>query len=331
MYKKMSSIISKALKDHDMQYISINKNELTTLINSDYSKAFELYNKGIRFYRGHINGPTDIFVAKSGIRISQDTNNVYTLLMSDILPSWKGFPKRSESIIMTTNSKVADFYARERADTTGEGSTIYSVFPFNDALFSVSLLQSDIWNAFNTTLEKHRIDGLSEFNHSIIDAINSVLLYGEYIKQNKRQKLIDLLDTHEFIYLNAKKYISGWHEDDVVTAFNENNINLVKSYLNSFNEIVRMMTPVDMRLFFDVFEINSLSSYLINGVSNKTGIIEILDDLLNPAIASIKKMKLNDIENIYNSLGKKNDSDAAELWTESPCLFIDVYSHILKP
>lgn len=82
-------------------------------------------------------------------RISRNTHNYYTLLF-DNLQTWKKYPKRSKSIICTTDSR----YALDQGYT-------YVVFPFDSAKIGVCPSE-DIWGAF-----RPKLDVLSNFNDDI--------------------------------------------------------------------------------------------------------------------------------------------------------------------
>ena len=66
-------------------------------------------------------------------RKSANTSNYYTVLFSDILPSWKKFPRRDESWICTTSFNEAVGYGK-----------VYGVFPLGDPLLGICPKQ-DMW------------------------------------------------------------------------------------------------------------------------------------------------------------------------------------------
>lgn len=101
------------------------------LLNTEYSAAFDLFKKGIFFYRG-MNIFDGYFLEthpSKRERTSRDAkSNIYTVLLG-YLPSWEGWPKRSHSLIMTNN--------KETANEFGVGIP-YFVFPKNGAKIVVS-------------------------------------------------------------------------------------------------------------------------------------------------------------------------------------------------
>lgn len=91
--------------------------------------------RGIEYDRGDfaIGDPTD------SVRVSRNTTNEYTLLL-DNLPSWKEYPKRSNSFICGT--------AGNRGYVKGFGSYLYYVFPYNNTTIGVCP-NEDLWQSFH--------------------------------------------------------------------------------------------------------------------------------------------------------------------------------------
>lgn len=84
--------------------------------------------------------------------------NVYTLLI-DSLPEWQNFPKRSKSMICSTNYSYA-----------GNFGSPHLVIPFDGAKWGVCI-DNDIWHSFKhakNTLGIYRID---EINRELIDTV----------------------------------------------------------------------------------------------------------------------------------------------------------------
>lgn len=73
-------------------------------------------------------------------RTSAYTINYYTLLMDHILPSWKGWPKRSRSIMCATKGN-------EHLQVQDKEGYIYRVFPFDNAKIGLCS-KYDIWESF---------------------------------------------------------------------------------------------------------------------------------------------------------------------------------------
>jgi hypothetical protein len=105
--------------------------QMKELLTTKYRDAFKLFHEDKIFYRGHRNKiGSDYHEVRPGIgeRISVDDSNIYTVLLG-YLPSWRGFPKRSHSLIMSNSISIANEYG---------GGNVMIVFPANDATVVVS-------------------------------------------------------------------------------------------------------------------------------------------------------------------------------------------------
>ena len=68
------------------------------LLGTKYLQALRLWRGGVRLYRASEDGG-DWYERRPRPRASTDTGNEYTLLISEFLPSWRGFPKRNRCVI----------------------------------------------------------------------------------------------------------------------------------------------------------------------------------------------------------------------------------------
>lgn len=105
----------------------------------EYSQAVEAYRNGHIIYRGHKQQEDWLgAIVTPGIRKSKQNHNVYTKLLSEILPSWKEYPKRNKAVICTNNYDYAKRYSK-----------IYPfiVFPQNNTKIGVCS-DYDIWYSF---------------------------------------------------------------------------------------------------------------------------------------------------------------------------------------
>ena len=112
----------------------ITKEQADQLLETKHSKAVT---PAAEIFRG-VDGYGDyIYVDPSKskqLRVSANTDNYYTLVI-DNSPEWKDYPKRSKSLICSTD--------RGYADSFGE---VYRVYPINGAKIGVCP-GDDIWNA----------------------------------------------------------------------------------------------------------------------------------------------------------------------------------------
>ena len=143
-----------------------NSDEFTEILDRpEYSQALKAFREGRVIYRGD-RRHEDILAAvvTPGIRISQNTSNIYTRLVSDVFISWQDFPKRNRSTICTTNIKKAKRYSYD---------TPFIIFPQNDTKIAICS-KSDFWISFPFMEEITYIDQLDEFNLSVINACKNI-------------------------------------------------------------------------------------------------------------------------------------------------------------
>jgi len=125
------------------------------LLQTKCKKAVEEYKKGNIIYRGINNYNNYLYIQPSkSTRVSLNTENYYTLI-NDNSPSWEKYPKRSKSVICTT-----DLY---RADNYGD---IYIVFPFDNAKIGVCS-NVDYWWSFPFLKKVTSISSMDDFNYQL--------------------------------------------------------------------------------------------------------------------------------------------------------------------
>lgn len=122
--------------------------------------AVSFQDRDKRIYRGLSKSHGEFaFVQPSQYnRKSANTLNAYTLLL-DNLPEWKQYPKRSKSIIATTEYSRATDY--------GYGGSVYCVFPENNSKIGVCPSR-DIWDSFKFSMGA---PNMSTFNYSLLSLI----------------------------------------------------------------------------------------------------------------------------------------------------------------
>lgn len=139
-----------------------NSDEFTEILDRpEYSQALKAFREGRVIYRGD-RRHEDILAAvvTPGIRISQNTSNIYTRLVSDVFVSWQDFPKRNRSTICTTNIEKADRYCYNNP---------FVIFPQNGTKIGICSA-SDFWLSFPFMNEITNIDSLDTFNSSLSNA-----------------------------------------------------------------------------------------------------------------------------------------------------------------
>lgn len=128
-----------------VEYIESSRSKTITvenageLLSTSHSIA---YKSKYRIFRGVNGSGTDFLYidpSKGEPRVSKNTSNYYTLII-DNSSKWKSYPKRSRSIICSTDLGIADDYG-----------TSYNIYPINDAKIGVCP-EPDIWRSFEKTL-----------------------------------------------------------------------------------------------------------------------------------------------------------------------------------
>ena len=118
------------------------------------------YDEGMPIYKGfqslYNSNRTLIKITDNGIRRSANTSNHYTILTSQILDSWKDYPKRNRCLVCTTRLNVARGYS----------TAAYQIYP-NKSIDKIGVCsKSDMWDSFLYLKEKVKIRDLYDFNNA---------------------------------------------------------------------------------------------------------------------------------------------------------------------
>lgn len=148
----------------------LSMDEAISLIKTNCKKSLEKIEKRCMIFRATptegrflLSDPT-----KGEPRYSSNTYNYMTLLM-DNLPSWSSYPKRSKSLVCTTDP--------ERNQNWNESKL---VFPYDNAKIGICP-EADVWDSFYRSLPSRW--NVNEFNSVINDLLRLVQEMG-YIKGN---------------------------------------------------------------------------------------------------------------------------------------------------
>ena len=135
------------------------------LARPEYSQAVEAYKNGHRIYRGQKRQEEHLAaIVTPGTRRSKDGSNLYTRLLSDILPSWSEYPKRNKSAICTSSERMARGYSDKY---------VFVIFPINDTKIG-ECSKGDIWYSFPFVVSETYCD-LDVFTFMIVKFISFVL------------------------------------------------------------------------------------------------------------------------------------------------------------
>ncbi|NCC70939.1 hypothetical protein EOM09_05135 [bacterium] len=283
-------ILAETLNDKTKSKFEIieNKEDLTNLINTDYSEAFANYKNGNIIYRGarnYFKNANDIaIIITPGIRVSKEIPNLYTILLSEIFDSWKGYPKRNRSHICTYSYSIADGFSAGHAQKKGPSLT-YIVFPKNGTKIGVCS-EYDIWVSFSNSLDQDASEAVDSVFFLLATVFNDKIDRNIFNDKSETIQLFkdfdqkfNTLDLNEFLAKNKKYKIC--------------------------KEYVKFVKNKQNNSFKDFFG------------KNKEPISSDILRFLEFNIFSTKGFKL---ENVNNFNSNKN----SEVWFEGPALYIPI-------
>ena len=146
--------------DEKIDTIFLTDNDyVINLLQTSYKTAWKQYFDNNAIYRGiksKHNPNNNVLLVKPSTfeRRSKNTTNFYTALLS-ILPSWVDYPKRSRSVICSTNSLTASGYGNN-----------YLILPENGARIGICPTE-DIWDSFDNIKKRWDVKSLTIFNDRI--------------------------------------------------------------------------------------------------------------------------------------------------------------------
>lgn len=185
---KLKSILTESEHWFKSRSVNINLEKTKLLLQGKASSAWEKHLKDYRIFRGMDSNNEFKFISPSKTtRESRNTLNIVNSFL-DILPSWKNWPKRSNSIICSTSIRGAEFYGY-----------VFQVFPFDNAKIGICS-QSDFWTSFPVIKERFPSHDIDSLNYTISNLYTTLGLKVNFQKFTTEQvkQLIDYLNkkTH---------------------------------------------------------------------------------------------------------------------------------------
>lgn len=241
------------LDGDDDNKISI-ENIKKELLSPKYSQAVEAYKNGHRIYRGQKRQEGHFgAIVIPGTRKSQDNANVYTKLMSEILPSWKDYPRRDRAAICSNNYEYAKKFS---------AIAPFVIFPQNNTKIGLCP-RYDIWVSFPRIQEKHCYR-LSGFGNFLIDFISIILnMEIDIVEDLFLQDKATILDIFEKVNVKSRQLYQKIRNDETYNPFKKKHE--ILQYL--FNNIGSGS--------FDL--ISLLDEYLMNPDENNFRLVDIGD------------------------------------------------------
>lgn len=222
-----------------------------SMFKKHYSDALNNIRKGHYIFRGipHTSKPLVYVRPSQTERTSKNTDNVYTALI-DILPSWRGWPKRSRSIVCSSSIEYTKSYTGPsiKYGSQSPGAT-YCVFPKNGAKIGVCS-DEDIWSSFPMIFKRWNTGNMNEFNRQFSEVLNAAMhmATGEYhekeIGELNGEEMLEFLNRIEhditeesFIkYRNNTKYRQA--SDEIVEDILHDKFEAGISWINYFDELM---------------------------------------------------------------------------------------------
>jgi len=316
MIDSINSIISEVARDkygniperNKIKTVEVeNAHNLFKLTESKYSQAWNKFLDKKIIFRGMSGDYFDYKILKPGLKVSQNAYyNLYTRLLSGILPSWKEYPIRNRSFICTTCTGKALQYG----DSFEE---IYVVLPVNNSKIAICS-NFDLWESFSKTLGTRT---LNMFQFEIIDSLSIIQLEILNIERN----------TSRYSGLNTNKYLRKFKENfrlllehsttnKIIQIFNDLSKKIDTYYFNIYKNIKLNKRNLDS----DAFE--KVLTFLHVSREYDCDIINYLDVLLNPNINNFKLVNINDY-NEHSEIKNYEQECGYEIWTNAECLFIN--------
>ena len=197
-------------------------------------------------------------------RRSRNTANYYTLI-NDNSPAWKEYPKRSKSIVCTTDYNTAYFYGYS-----------YVVFPYDYTKIG-KCIRADYWWSFPFLKKITNIDNLVEINDAFslifnrkdikeyVGNIESVQTYSDL------RKIFEQFDT--YVKENDKRLIKKMRQKS-----KNNGLYFSNNYYSPTIEYLKNYSPLLIK--YDKFmNMEKYLQYLLDPKRNKFELIKITDTI----------------------------------------------------
>lgn len=290
---KHTAILSRILDDKEenrIKYRVVDEDEAAKLLVTNYNQALNAYARGIRIFRGDDDlsaKSSNIYLGIPGTRISNNTDNYYTKLMSDVLDSWSSYPKRNKSFICTTSKYRSKAYSEQ----------YFGVFPKNEAKIGLCSAE-DLWKSFKL-LSSHvmNIDTMRDFNYDFITF---------------------LVDLTEYIYKNVNNELT-------IPDFNTSSRSVILDFFEKFDFEMQSLLQIpecaeDIHKWNNLVPVNwKFKEKWIEYIESGKGSYTFLNKLLNPGYNHFELSSMAEMNKYYDTSYEMYNR---EVWTDSECLFI---------
>jgi hypothetical protein len=229
-----------AANSYEGVYEPINSKEAVRLHGDILRKYFSGKNK---IYRGALAKnflPDNSVYYGHGEKIQRKSafadNNLYTILMSEILPSWRSYPKRNNSFICTNSTEKAVDYGR-----------VFHHIPLENQKIAICAAP-DLWGAFDYMRDKIDVYILNDFNHEIYKFFSVIIAKGgfsEYIKLT--DEVFDSKDSTIRLFNMVENYLNTNKNAEKI-------LKDVPSFYPKVRKILKVIADTPNFSFIDYFD-----------------------------------------------------------------------------
>ena len=213
-------------EDSDGRHTEISKNAVLNLLKKYQINLKELYTNGAVWRGDSLTGESDYYIVETQnfTRVSANTENYYTLLI-DNLPEWSKFPKRSKSLICSTDKNLAEPF--------GKGQEPFLIIPLDKNSKMGVCSKEDIFVSFK--MFEDSSDGIMDFTFFI----TSLAQHYE-VDISTYEDLLQLLakiekDKPEVMKLLKGKDIPYFHNFEMVEMWEKSNASLLEVIRKALN------------------------------------------------------------------------------------------------
>ena len=270
----------------------LEKDQAQKLLESTYSDSY-YYHKHNKLYLYRADAMNiDYGIVTPGIRASADTTNVYNRLISDVLPSWKQWPKRNNSIIFTSSYRAVTHYK-----DNVEGY-IYNIFPYNRAKIVVCPT-TDMWDAFENNFDGQ---GLNYIEDQLLRFISTAY----FLATNT-----DVTETFD-------NYGDYYNSEESRVEFRRIKHIFLRESIAEVNNVMNTVNNYDIINDAVLNDVSGFRKHFIYKMKDyKLSFMQLLDYLFAPGNNGFRM-----VDNITDLVAITNgDHYGYEMWTNSDCLF----------
>ena len=276
------------------------------------------YPNGFHGYRGAGYTESNLFLNPQKLaRTSKDSNNLYYVLM-DTLPSYKGYPSRSKSLIFTNKQQEARKY----------NPRIFQVYPSNYAKLAVAEAKDE----FISLPYTFSVLGTYTFSSMISDlviSLASLYLLRPHLDELKRiYESGDMKELKEWIVEFSEGSLSGSPiRSNEFFRDKTQALNFLQAINNTdYKKYIKCLSFLygkDIEYYHNItlpynFGPSRFMANLLSLLEYEGPIMDILDDAFDPKKNNIRLMNVSEATSIMK------DTKTYEIWTDSLC-FLDVY------